>query len=93
MTDETRGTAEYVVQRYIELHGPVDEPNGAWEDIATVTVPAKSKRKTIIGLALEEAGIRPEVGGEPLRLRALDVRSAHVTTVVAKVVEPTLEMS
>lgn len=93
----TPGTAEYVVQ----MADSIDEINEAgdtasraiWKDIAAVSVPAKSKRKTIIALALVEAGIKPEVGAEPLKLRALDARSAHVTVVVAKAVDPQLEMS
>lgn len=50
-----------------------------WLDMATVTVPAKSKRKTIIAKALEDAGTPKD--RKPPSLRVLDEKSAHVTTV------------
>jgi hypothetical protein len=101
MSEEQKVT-EYTVQMAAPMIGILDDGHGneaagakteAWQDIATVEVPAGSKVKTIIGRALAESGVKPEVGGEPLRLRALDVRSARVTVVSAKAVDPELEMS
>lgn len=88
MSDESKATAEYVVQMH-KLTGDVE----LWQDIATVKVPAHTQRKTIIGRAIAESGVKPAVGGEPLRLRALDARSSHVTTVSAKAVDPQMEWS
>jgi hypothetical protein len=69
----------YVVQiEAVDIH---DKPT--WLDIATVTAPARSKRKGIIGRALAESGVKPEVGGDPLKVRVLDAASAHVTEVGA----------
>lgn len=62
-----------------------------WTDVATVTVPARARRRKVIGLALAQSGLRPEVGGEPLRLRVLDAASAHETTVAAVAQDPRLE--
>lgn len=80
MTDAT-----YIVQSKDE--------SGFWSDVATITAPARTKRRKIIGLALAESGLRPEVGGEPLRLRVLDAASAHVTSVSAVAVDPKLEIA
>jgi hypothetical protein len=85
---EEQKVTEYTVQKA----EPFDGEGERWYDIATVEVPAGSKVKTIIGRALAESGVKPEVGGEPFRLRALDVRSARVTVVSAKAVDPELEM-
>jgi hypothetical protein len=81
--------ATYVVQR-LRIHAPGE--GVLWEDVATVTVPAKSKRSTVIGKALQDAGLMPSAD-DPLRVRVLDARSAHVTTVALKQLEPQLEMS
>jgi hypothetical protein len=84
--------ATYVVQR-LRIHAPGEGVLWeAWEDVATVTVPAKSKRSTVIGKALQDAGLMPSAD-DPLRVRVLDARSAHVTTVALKQLEPQLEMS
>lgn len=87
--------ATYVVQTLrsaAPVAGAPDEEVLFWQDIATVTVPARTKRKGIIGRALVEAGVKPEVGGDPLKVRVLDVASFHATEVVAKQPEPTLEI-
>jgi hypothetical protein len=73
-----------------EISSPTTEIE-AWIDIATVTVPARARRRKVIGLALAQSGLRPEVGGDPLRLRVLDAASAHETSVSAVQAEPTLE--
>lgn len=49
----------------------------AWKDIATVTVPPRTKRSVVIKRALAEAGIVPRDGEQP-KVRALDVDSAEV---------------
>jgi len=48
-----RGDAVYVVQT---------EDGLLWKDIATVTVPAKTKRKTVIARAVEQAGDALKLG-------------------------------
>ena len=87
MTDENKATATYVVQKYSArdevVTATIDPPVVAWVDVATVEVPAKSKRGTVIQTALAQAGIVVKPGDEPLELRALDARSAHVSTVSA----------
>lgn len=90
-TKATEAKSSYVVQRDLVINA--GSGRRAWEDVATVEVPAHSKRPRIIAAALAESGVKPEVGGEPLRLRVLDARAAVVTTVAAKAVEPTLELS
>jgi hypothetical protein len=47
-------------------------------DIATVEVPARTKRSTVIKEALKQAGVQPAADGSRPRLRALDAESAHV---------------
>lgn len=55
------------------------DPAGyAWRDIATVKVPPRTKRSTVIKQALREAGILPNADGSKPKLRALDVDSAEV---------------
>lgn len=89
--------AVYVVQQAqmitFDPEVGADATAEAWVDLATVSVPFKSKRKTIIGLALVQAEIKPQPGDEPLRLRVLPAAVAVVTTVAAKAVAPQLEMS
>jgi len=52
---EDNGTSKYVVQRQDTLEGVE-----TWTDIATVAVPPRTKRKTILEKALAEAGERQE---------------------------------
>jgi hypothetical protein len=55
MGDEKAATTKYVVQRMVKI-----EESGYWEDVATVAVPSKSKRDTVIRAALTEAKIGAE---------------------------------
>lgn len=48
-----------------------------WVDLATVTVPPRTKRSAVIKRAPAEAGIVPRDGEQP-KVRALDVDSAEV---------------
>ena len=69
----------YVVQR--ERRATVENNGGSitdkvWEDIATVWVPIRTKRATVIKRALEKANISAD--GDPPKLRALDAESAEV---------------
>lgn len=70
MTPRTEST--YVVQRESQFESqPV-----AWVDIATVTVPARTKMRTVIQKAMEAM----QENGKA-RLRVLDADAAHVHTV------------
>lgn len=74
----------YVVQIEDQLLlkdvGEGEGPGGGvvWSDIATVKVPPRTKRSTVIKQALREAGILPNADGTKPKLRALDVDSAEV---------------
>lgn len=50
----------------------------AWFDVATVTVPARTRRKTVIEKGLQQAGLDVT---EAIKVRALDSESAQVTPV------------
>ncbi len=69
----------YVVQ---QRDGERGDHNG-WQDIATVTVPNRTKRATVLRIALKQAGISP-VDGTELVLRVLDADSAEETKVTAQ---------
>lgn len=80
-----RGDSTYVVQRLSVSDCGVE---GLWEDIATITVPPKSPRRKVIGLALKESGLRPTAGEPPLRVRVLDAASFAETEVAPFQPEP-----
>lgn len=62
----------YVVQLEVQ-----HETDGAyWVDLATVTVPPRTPRRTVIKRALAEADVKP--GGAAPRVRVLDADSAEV---------------
>lgn len=74
----------YIVQRQRGVSRWMTDDTDAmqadgWQDIATVQVPPRTKRRTVIekalAQALAQAGIKP--GDTPERLRALDVDSAE----------------
>jgi hypothetical protein len=84
--EATKGESTYVVQVFDQVTTATGLGSGTaekqcWADIATVTVPRKSPRKKVIGLALAQSGIRPTADSEPLRLRVLDQASARETEV------------
>lgn len=73
--------ATYVLQRFVTLTTDVPmEPQGmdVWVDIATVTVPWRTKRKTAILAALTEAGLDVS---EEIKVRLLDAEAARVVPV------------
>lgn len=80
----TQGPQTYVVQieRELLLQGSTDDVRLAWVDIATVVVPSRTTRRTVIKRALAEAGIEP--GDVAPRVRALDFESAFVYEPEAK---------
>lgn len=49
-----------------------------WQDIATVQVPLRTKRRAVVAKALREAGIRPVPGEPGPKVRVLDEDSAAV---------------
>jgi hypothetical protein len=76
-------TAQYTVQVYvadsaIAAVAEAGEPVEVWQDVATVSVPLRTKRRGIIAKALLDAGIRPEPGKPAPRVRVLDEDSAFV---------------
>ena len=77
---EERKMAVYVVQRR-------GENPQMWFDIATVEVPARTKRLTVIDRALGEAGLHPSEG--PVAVRVLPAAAAEVLEMRSDVpVEP-----
>ncbi len=90
MEDQT-----YLVQREYDVESLSGEdraegrPMPAWVDVATVTVPARTLRKTVLEKALKDAGITPEVG-QQMRVRVLDAQSASPFTVGAEQPAPVL---
>lgn len=80
--DEKQQVVTYVVQRRAN-----DLGEEVWADIATITVPARTKRRTVIEAGLSKAGLHPSEG--PVAVRVLDARAAEVVELVADVpVEP-----
>lgn len=86
----TQGPQTYVVQIEDELLlqdvGEGTSPGGGivWSDIATVTVPPRTKRSTVVTQGLMQAGITPDPGKPAPRVRVLDEDSAHVHEPEAK---------
>jgi hypothetical protein len=93
MTDESKPDVQYVVQMFLRdqndkdrevggLPTRSDSPPlpGTWTDVATVSVKAGTKRRTVLKQALASM----EVGDQAPRLRALDMESAEVHEPVAK---------
>lgn len=79
MTDETKATVEYVVQRMAIMREPdLEDLVECWLTIATVHVPVGSKRKTVIREALRYSALKPSTDGKPTRLRALDGDSSEI---------------
>jgi hypothetical protein len=66
---------EYVVQVKQEEGAGPDDRHDAWVDVATVTVPARTKRRTVVEKGLADAGVEktPE-----LEARLLDPAAAYV---------------
>jgi hypothetical protein len=56
----------------------------AWVDVATVTVPPRTARKTVVTKGLMQAGITPDPGQPAPRVRVLDADSAFVHEPEAK---------
>jgi predicted N-acetyltransferase YhbS len=81
-----RGETTYTVQMFEPR--AVDGEGSLWRDIATVTVPPKSPRRKVIGLALAQSGLRPAQDSEPLRVRVLDAASSAETVVAPFQPEP-----
>lgn len=79
----TQGPQTYVVQMRETLP---DADTGAerWRDVATVTVPPRTTRKTVVTKALMQAGIAPDPGKPAPRVRVLDEESAFVHEPEAK---------
>jgi hypothetical protein len=86
-----REAVAYVVQvRGIYATAPGDEGKGesvtAWRDVATVEVPSRTKRKTVVERAIAQAGhlLGPVEAMQPAQFRVLspeDARPFKVSTV------------
>jgi hypothetical protein len=84
MTEENGASPEatYVLQvGELLIDVEPEETFEAWRDVATVTVPARTKRVTAIRRAITAAGI--EVSAD-VKVRLLDAESAEVRTVRPK---------
>ena len=68
-----------------------NEDTKVWTDVATVEVPARTKRRRVIELGFAQSKIMPKVG-EDLRVRVLDAESAEVIPVGAEEQEPKLRI-
>lgn len=78
------GYVEYVVQ--------MADESGYWRDISKQSAAPRTKRKTLIGKALAEAGVKPEAGMGSLRIRVLDADSAAVHMVPVVVAAPRFDI-
>jgi hypothetical protein len=78
---EENGQSTYVVQ--------TRQQDGEWTDSATVSVPPRTKRKTILEKAL--AGFAPKLG-EKWECRVLDEESARITPVESEEQPPRLKI-
>lgn len=79
----TQGPQTYLVQM-AELDDAVLDKLTRWVDLATVTVPPRTTRKTVVTKGLMQAGITPEPGKPAPRVRVLDEESAFVHEPEAK---------
>jgi hypothetical protein len=89
MAEGNGPTSEYVVQ----VEKTINEGSGqrAWIDIATVAVPPRTKRRTILERAFaENPAWRPDPQDDELRVRVLDAESAAATPVGAREQDPLL---
>lgn len=73
MTEDNGAVSIYVLQ--------VKGEAGGWDDFATISVPARTKRKTIIQKGLAEAGYDADEWKKTLEVRVLDEESARATPV------------
>lgn len=62
-----------------------------WKDVATVTVPPRTKRRTIIEKGLKDANVTIQPG-QTLYVRALDEESARETKATVSQPAPQLEL-
>jgi hypothetical protein len=64
--------------------------DGVWDDIETVTVPARTHRKTVIEKALDQAAIT--LGPSAMIVRVLDEGSARESRVESEQPPPRLKI-
>jgi hypothetical protein len=83
------GEAVYVVQVKITYENGDGHVVEAWEDVATVWVPTKTRTKTVLRQGLQQAGIDVTTD---LQARCLDAGSAYVWSGRPKQ-DPALELS
>lgn len=82
MSDEKKPDQVFVVQLEEELlltdvgEGTAPSGDKVWRDIATVSIPANTPRRIALKEALKDSGLIPGTG--PVKLRALDAKSAEV---------------
>lgn len=88
MDDQEQQAARRVVTYVVQVERlESDDGPRVFVDIATVEVPPRTKRQTVIERGLAEAGVHPSDG--PVAVRVLDARAAEVVPLVADVpVEP-----
>jgi hypothetical protein len=72
-----REASTYTVQVFRRLPDAADALD-VWQDVATIQVPLRTKRRAVVASALREAGIRPIPGEPGPKVRVLDEDSAAV---------------
>jgi hypothetical protein len=83
--------AVYVVQAQRDAEDDSGVLWRGWEDIATVKVPARTHRKTVVEKALGQAST--DLSGGPILVRVLDEQSARETKVETEQPPPRLKLS
>jgi len=82
---ENGAMSTYVVQHKLAGEGV------SWIDVATVRVPARTKRPTIIAKAFDQAQVQLPEGGD-WKIRVLDEESAREITVALEEQPPRLKI-
>jgi hypothetical protein len=83
--------AVYVVQLQELIDYEPNEPFTAWRDIATVTVPARTHRKTVIEKAVGEVGQFEFKGGKEV-VRVIPLEHAEAIEIEWEVPPPRLKI-
>lgn len=92
-----KGDVEYVVQ-VRGIYNTPGEGDGsavtAWRDLTTVSVPPRTKRKTVVQKAIDQAAgtLQPIEASQPIQVRVLSPEDARPFKVSAVVRDPELRI-